>query len=140
MADVTVETSEDVGEGIADESARMAAVAEGASAVNAGLAAQAAGEAGEAAEAALSAAQANIESGAAVADAAETAQAAAASAGVSAEMMHEALLAQTAAITALTEELRASRQPVTPPSSGRKSKRDREPRSDSGGGTRLVRR
>jgi hypothetical protein len=138
VTEVTVEAGGEGGEVIADESARMAAVAEGASSVNAGIAAQAAGEAQEAAEAALSAAQANIESGAVVGEAAGQAREAAAEAASYAEMTLQALNAQTAAITALTEELRASRQPAAPPEK-RKPKRDREPRG-SGGGTQLVRR
>lgn len=120
-----------------EQSAHEAAVAEGASAVQAQAAAVAAEEAKAAAEVALSAAQANIESGQAVEAAVEQANAAGASASVSAEMVHDALKAQTAAISALTEELRADRKNNSPvPGNSGRPKPDREP----GGKPRWVKR
>lgn len=132
-----METGE--GEALADESVRQAAVAEGFSAAQAGLAEEAAGDAKAAAEVALEAAQANIESVGAAAEAGAVAQEAAASAASSEDRIYEALTAQTAAITAFLDEMRASRQTPVPTSKPRKSKRDRSPGSGDGG-TRLVRR
>jgi hypothetical protein len=94
----------------AAESAHEAAVAEGATAVQTEQAAASAATATEAAEVALAAAQANMEAGAAVEGAVATANESAAVATVSAEMVHDALVAQTKAISALTEELQAQRR------------------------------
>jgi hypothetical protein len=116
MPDVTVETDDDAGAGTAEQSAHEAAVAEGATAVQAAIAAESAQEAKEAAELALAAAAANVEAGSAVEAGVESAQAAAGEATVSAQMVHEALSAQTSAITALTEELRNSRKQQAAPS------------------------
>lgn len=137
MSEVIVTGNDPDEHDYSEEAAHAAAAAEGAAEVHTEQAAEAAGEAAAAAEVALAAAQANIESGAAVAEATEIAEAAAEQATVSAEMVHEALLAQTQAITALTEELRAGRQQTAPPAPGKRSKRDRQP---SGGGVKLVRR
>lgn len=135
MTEVTVETGgEDVT--LTDQSAHDAAVAEGAAAVQAEQAAEAASEATAAAEAALMAAQANIESSSVVTEAAVTAEEAAASASAAEDRIYEAVTAQIAAIGALVEELRASRQPAPVKREG-KPKSDREPGS---GGVRLVRR
>jgi hypothetical protein len=123
-----------------DEAAHAAAVAEGASEVHGEQAAEAAGEAQAAAEVALAAAQANIESVANAEEAAATAVAAADQAGVTLDMVHEALLAQGSAITALTEELHAGRQQQQAPRAKRsKPTPDKEPGS-SRTGPRWVRR
>src|SRR5487761_766525 len=90
----------------AEQSAHEAAVAEGATAVHGEIAAQAAEEAKEAASIALDAAQ---------------------QATVSAEMVHDALAAQTAAITALTEELRNSRKQAPQEGPAKKPPGDRPP-------------
>ena len=136
MTEVSVQAGTPEGVAPEDESAHQAAVYEGASAAQAELAGQAAGEAREAAQAALEAARANIEAQGSAGAAAEVASEAAASTAVTAEMIHDALLAQGTAISALVEELKASRQQVTAPAP-KKRKADREPRSS---GTRLVRR
>lgn len=137
MAEVVVSESEAPDTGTAELSAHAAAVAEGATAVQAELAAEAAGEAKAAAEVALGAAAANMEAGLAVEQATVTAEGAAQQATVSAEMVHEALQAQTAAITALTEQMAADRKAAAPPEGKRRAPRDREPGS---GGPRLMRR
>jgi hypothetical protein len=122
----------------AEAAAHEAAVAEGATAVQAAQAGEAAEEAKAAAELALEAAKVNVESGAAVEAGVQAAQAAAGEATVSAQMVHEALGAQTAAITALTEELRASRKQQAAPAEPRKSPPpDRAPGKS---GPRWVRR
>ena len=110
MADVVVSEGGDTEGGGVAESAHEAAVAEGASAVLAETAVTASAEAQAAAEIALEAADANISSGQLVEQAVATANESAAVASVSADMVHEALTAQTSAIAALTEELRASRK------------------------------
>ena len=111
MADTVVIPGDDDagGPSTPEQSAHEAAVAEGATAVHTENAQEAAAEAQAAAAVALAAAEANIESGAAVEQAAEQAGSSAAVASVSAEMVHEALTAQTAAINALAEELKAAR-------------------------------
>lgn len=120
MAETVIVGDDDAeGAGTAEESAHQAAVAEGATAVQAELAAEAAEEAKAAAEVALGAAQANIDSGMAVEGATASAEAAAAQATVSAEMVHDALAAQTAAINTLAEELKASRKASAPPGDGK---------------------
>jgi hypothetical protein len=139
VAEVTVDAGGDGASTTAELSAHEAAVAEGATAVNAALAVEAAGEAKDAAELALAAAQANVETGLAVADGVQSAQASADVATVSAQMVHEALTAQTAAISALTEELKASRKSArpAPDGGGGRPEPDHEPESR---GPRLVRR
>lgn len=122
----------------AEASAHEAAVAEGATMVQAASAEEAAAEASAAAEVALAAAEANIQAGDTVVQAAEQATQSAAQAGVNAEMVHEALLAQTRAISELTAELQASRKAQAPAQDKpRRAAPDREPGS---GGTRWVRR
>jgi hypothetical protein len=101
--------------GTAAESAHQAAVAEGATGVQTDLAQEAADQATAAAEIALGAAEANIAAGAVVESAVATADGAAAVATVSAEMVQEALAAQTAAIHALTEELALQRKAAPAP-------------------------
>lgn len=137
----TVVTEDDQGDSeviSAEASAHEAAVAEGATAVQAEQAAAAAEEAKAAAEVALSAAQNNIESGVAVEQAAQRAESGANVATVSAEMVHEALLAQTNAIKELTAELQASRkQAAQPTEKPRRQSPDTEP---GGNGRRWVRR
>jgi hypothetical protein len=114
MADTVVIPDAEEDGGTAAESAREAAVAEGAAQVRLEQAEEAANEAEAAAEVALEAAKANIEAGGAVAEATMAAEGAAQQATVSAEMVHEALQAQTAAIAALTEELKASHKQQMP--------------------------
>lgn len=107
----TVITTDDDGDVLpAAESAHVAAVAEGAAAVQSEHAAESAGKAEMAAEAAIQAAQANVAAGAEAVAAAASAGESASAAAVSAEMMHQAITAQTAAISALVEELRTSRK------------------------------
>jgi hypothetical protein len=113
MADVLVEGDQEAVTP-AEQSAHEAAVAEGATAVQAESAAEAAEEAKLAAEVALDAARVNVESGATVAEATAQAQGAAESATVSAEMVMDALAAQGAAIAALTEEFKNSRKTAAP--------------------------
>jgi predicted O-linked N-acetylglucosamine transferase (SPINDLY family) len=141
LADTVVVGDQDAGGAPAsvEESAHQAAFAEGATAVQAQSAAESAAEASAAAEAALAAAAMNLEGGAAVAQATEAAQGAAASAQVSAEMVMEALQAQTQAINTLTEELKASRRAASAEDKPRRSppSGDREPGS---GGPKWKRR
>ena len=85
-------------------------MAEGASAVNSSNAADAAAEAKDAAALALSVAQSNIETSATITESKDAAEGAAAQASVSAQMVHEALSAQTAAIAALAEQLKERKQ------------------------------
>ena len=121
----------------AELSAHEAAVAEGATAVQAASAAESADEAKAAAEIALQAAQANAASSAVAEEAAAAASQSAAQAGVSLEMIHEALTAQGSAIEALTAELKASRRQETKPDKPQSTPApDREPAS----GTRWRRR
>lgn len=116
MADVVVSGGGDSGDAqTVAEAAHEAAVAEGATAVNAEQAAEAAAEATAAAEIALAAAEANIEAGAAIESGVASAESSAVDAMVSAEMVHEALAAQTAAITALTDELKLQRESAARP-------------------------
>jgi hypothetical protein len=112
LADVVVSEADagEAGDSTAALSAHEAAVAEGATAVQAELAGEAAEEAVAAAEVALAAAEANIEAGMAVEAGVSSAAESAAVATVSADMVHEALQAQTAAIQALADELRRSRE------------------------------
>ena len=121
----------------AEQSAHEAAVAEGATAVQAMSAAESAAEAKAAAEVALAAAEANIAGGAVVEEAAAEAAQSAAQAGVSLEMLHEALQAQGAAIEALTAEMHASRKQSAGPEKSRPAPPDQEPGS---GGPKWVRR
>lgn len=138
MADVIISGEEGQDVTPAEQAAHQAAVAEGATAVQAATAEEAAGEAKAAAEVALAAAAANIESGAAVEQAAEQASVSAATAGVNAEMVYQAIQAQTGAIQELVAELQASRKAAQPPQEKRSSppSPDREPSS----GQRWVRR
>lgn len=117
------------GTSTAEQAAHEAAVAEGATAVHTEDAQEAAAEAKAAAEVALAAAEANITSGAAVEQAAQQADSSAAVASVSAEMVHEALTAQTAAINALAEEMKASRQAAPKESKGSAPPGDKAPES-----------
>jgi hypothetical protein len=138
MPEVVIAGDEAEAPSTAEASAHEAAVAEGATAVIAANAEQSAAEAAAAAEVALAAADANIASAGTVVQAAEQATQSAAQAGVNAEMVHEALLAQTRAINELTAELQASRKAAAPPQE-RPSRpaADREPGSS---GKRWVRR
>jgi hypothetical protein len=138
MPEVVVTGGETEAPSTVEASAHEAAVAEGATAVIAANAEQSAAEAAAAAEVALAAADANIASADTVVQAAEQATQSAAQAGVNAEMVHEALLAQTRAIAELTAELQASRKAqAAPQDKPARAAPDRKPDS---GGKRWVRR
>lgn len=139
MPEAVIIPDSDEGEApTAGESAHVAAVAEGATAVQAQLAAESAEEAKAAAQVALDAAEANIGTSQAVIEAQTKAEGSAVAAGVSAEMVHEALLAQTNAIRELTEELKASRKSAVVPNGKTPS---RPPEASPGGnGRRWTRR
>ena len=94
----------------AEVSAHTAAVAEGMTAVQAADAAESAAEAQAAAEVALLAAEENAKTAEAVIEATAQAETSAAGAGISAEMVMDALKAQTAILTEVREELKASRR------------------------------
>ena len=94
----------------AEISAHTAAVAEGMTAVQAADAAESAEQAQAAAEVALLAAEENAKTAEAVIEATAQAETSAAAAGISAEMVMDALKAQTTAINELREELKASRR------------------------------
>jgi fused signal recognition particle receptor len=113
----------------AEVSAHEAAVAEGATAVQAELAAEAADEAKVAAEVALAAAQENAETVEGTIEATVAAQGAAEMSQAFAEEIRDAMKAQGQAITALTEELAASRRAAAAPAdrSSRKRSADGEP-------------
>jgi len=134
VTEVAVEVPPAPGGGMAVESAHAAAVAEGGAAVLAESAGESAGEAKAAAEVALSAAAANMEAGLAVAEATEVAQSSAQQATQMAQMIQDALTAQTGAINALAEELRASRKQAAPASPPSRTQPDRPP-----GGQKLRR-
>lgn len=123
---VTTENGETEVTTPAEASAHEAAVAEGATAVQAEQATEAAEEAKAAAEVALDAAKVNVESGAAVEQAAERAEGSAAAASVSLETIHEALTAQGKAIEALTAELKAGRKQA-PPAESKSTPPERQP-------------
>jgi len=94
----------------AEVSAHTAAVAEGMTAVQAADAAESAAEAQAAAEVALAAAEENARTAEGVIEATVKAEESAAGAAISAEMVMDALKAQSAAINELREELKASRR------------------------------
>lgn len=127
MTEVAVDIPPAPGGGPAVESAHAAAVAEGAAEVHTEQAEQASGEAKAAAEVALSAAAANMETAMQVAEATEVAQSSAQEAASYAAMIQEALAAQTGAINALAEELRASRKSAVPEGKPARTAPDREP-------------
>ena len=124
-----------------EESAHAAAVAEGAAIVHEENAEDAAAEAAAAAAVATEAAAANLETAAGTADAAFVAESSAADAGAARDAVLEALTAQTAALSSLTEELRMSREqaatPVTP-AAPTKQKADRAPKERKGLGSRYY--
>lgn len=121
----------------AEASAHVAAVAEGASAVQAQQAAESAAAAEAAAEAALIAAEENAKTAEAVIQATAQAETSAAAADISAEMVMDALKAQTAILAEVREELKASRKQATPAEPKPAPAPDREPGGD---GPRWVRR
>jgi hypothetical protein len=131
MAEVIVSEGDEGGGEIplAEQSAHVAAVAEGATAVQAGQAAESADEAKMAAEVALAAAQANAQTAEAVIESVAAAETSAQQAGISAEMIHDALKAQTGAIEALAEELRQSRKQAAPVEKPRREAPERPPAS-----------
>ncbi len=118
--------------GTAEASAHTAAVAEGMTAVQAADAAESAAEAQAAAEVALLAAEENAKTAEAVIEATAVAEANAAGAAVSAEMVMDALKAQTSAIELLAEELRASRKAAAPVEKPSRPSPDREPGGGNG--------
>jgi hypothetical protein len=99
----------------AELSAHSAAVAEGATAVQAADAAESAAEAQAAAEVALMAAEENAKTAEAVIEATAQAETSAAGAAISAEMVMDALKAQTAIIAEIREEMKASRKEAAGP-------------------------
>src|SRR6266568_293729 len=102
--------------------------AEGATAVQAGQAAESAEQAKAAAEVALQAAQANAETAEAVTEATARADGSAAATSVSADMVMDALKAQTQAIETLAGEIKASRKAAeAPEGKPRHAAPDREP-------------
>lgn len=114
MSEVIV-TDSGNGEASPEEtSAHEAAVAEGAAAVHSGNAEEAAEEAKQAAELGLATAAANMAAAETASEAADRAENAAEQTGVTLDMMHEALIAQGSAITALTDEIRNSRKESKP--------------------------
>jgi hypothetical protein len=140
MPDAVVVEGDEAGEATpAEQSAHTAAVAEGMTAVQAQQAEQSADEAKAAAEVALLAAEENAKTAEAVIQATAQAEQHAAGASVSAEMVMDALKAQTQAITTLAEELKASRKSATPDSPPKRTAPDRAP-GGRGGGARWARR
>lgn len=123
----------------AEVSAHSAAVAEGMTAVQAADAAESAAEAQAAAEVALEAAQANAQTAEAVIEATTMAEGNAQAAQLSAEMVMDALAAQTQAISTLAEELRASRKAAAPVEKPSRSA-DREPGGGASRGRTWKRR
>lgn len=111
MTEVIVTPEPDPQEG---SSAHDAAVSEGAAAVHSGAAEQASDEAKAAAEAALAATAANIEAAEIAQQSAARAESAAEQSQVTLEMLHEALISQGTAISALTDELKNSRKETKP--------------------------
>lgn len=111
MTEVIVTPDQEPPEG---DSAHNAAVAEGAAAVHSGAAEQASDEAKAAAEAALAATAANIAAAETAQESASRAENAAEQTAVTNEMIHEALTAQAAAISAFMEEIRNSRKETKP--------------------------
>ena len=124
----------------AEASAHAAAVAEGMTAVQAIDAAESAAEAQAAAEVALLAAEENAKTAEAVIEATAQAEANAAGAAVSAEMVMDALKAQTEAITLLAEELKASRKAAVPSEAPKRPAPDHEPGGNGNGSRTWSRR
>ena len=115
----------------AEVSAHTAAVAEGMTAVQAADAAESAAEAQAAAEVALLAAEENAKTAEAVIEATAQAETSAAAAGISAEMVMDALKAQTAILTEVREELKASRR-AEHHDAPKRAAPDRDPGGSSG--------
>lgn len=131
MAEDIVIHSGDPGEVTPEESsAHEAAVAEGATAVHEQNAEQASSEAKAGAEVALASAAATIEAAESAGASAERAEAAAEQSAVTLEMMHQTLVAQGEAISALTKELKASRKTVPEPASDTGGQEHDEPPGD----------
>jgi hypothetical protein len=115
----------------AEVSAHTAAVAEGMTAVQAADAAESAAEAQAAAEVALAAAEENARTAEGVIEATVKAEESAAGAAISAEMVMDALKAQSAAINELREELKASRR-AEHHDAPKRAAPDREPGGNGG--------
>ena len=128
---VVVEGDEQAAVTPAEVSAHTAAVAEGMTAVQAADAAGSAAQAEAAAEVALLAAEENAKTAEAVIEATAQAETSAAAAGISAEMVMDALKAQTAILTEVREELKASRR-AEHPGAPKRAAPDREPAGNGG--------
>lgn len=111
MTEVIVTPDQQPPEG---DSAHNAAVAEGAAAVHSDAAEQASDEAKAAAEAALAVTAANIAAAETAQESAARAETAAEQSQVTLDMLHEALVSQGTAISALTDEIRNSRKESKP--------------------------
>lgn len=122
MADVVVHDDAADQTGLQEQAAHDAAVAEGASAVHQQAAEGAAADAEAAAQLAAEAAQVNLQTAESVVEAAASAEASAEAAGGSEDRVMQALAAQTSAITALTEQLNASKTPAVPAEKPKRSK------------------
>lgn len=114
MADVVVTGEDDQGNPAPAQSAHEAAVAEGAAGVRGEQAAESAAEAKAAAEVAIAAAEANAQTAAVAEEAAAQSAANAAASAVTLEMIHEQQAAMLQGLSALSEELKASRKPAAP--------------------------
>lgn len=112
MDEITI--SDDDGTSSEQSSAHDAAVAEGAAAVHKDIATDASAEAKEAAQAALETTKANIDAAQVAHEAADRAEAAAEQSGITLDMVHQALVSQGTAISALTNELKAGRKETRP--------------------------
>lgn len=130
---IVVEGDQDTAVTPAEVSAHTAAVAEGMTAVQAEQAADSAAEAQAAAEVALLAAEENAKTAEAVIEATAQAETSAAAAGISAEMVMDALKAQTVILTEVREELKASRRAAAPAGPATRSAPDREPGGNGNG-------
>lgn len=137
---VVVEGDQDTAITPAEVSAHTAAVAEGMTAVQAADAAGSAEQAQAAAEVALLAAEENAKTAEAVIEATAQAETSAAGAAISAEMVMDALKAQTAAITTLAEELKASRKAAVPDGPPKRPAPDVTPGGNGNGGATWTRR
>lgn len=135
MPDAVVIEGDDAEAGVtpAELSAHTAAVAEGMTAVQAADAAESAAEAQAAAEVALLAAEENAKTAEAVIQAQTDAANSAISSSVSAEMVMDALKAQTTILAEVREELKASRRAAAPAEPARRSAPDREPGGNGNG-------
>jgi hypothetical protein len=142
VPDTLVVEGDETGAGVtpAEVSAHTAAVAEGMTAVQAADAAESAAAAAAAAEVALLAAEENAKTAETVIEATAQAETSAAAAGISAEMVMDALKAQTAILTEVREELKASRKAAMPADPPRRAAPDAEPGNGGRKGATWTRR